>query len=332
MATDTSQTVYECPFCPAYFKDERGVRNHVSAKQDEQHTRQSGFDMGAQIEVRTPDIPDFDFDAWDETIESYMMDGKADVSHMRINVGKMHEEMDIPKSYLIRYVRDETEYTPVGKKGHKAGRVTPTVWDDLTETQQNSLLAVVYYPEKVQTELVDLPGTHDHDAGIYRAKNNYIWMLAHPDVDTPVEPQSNGDDSGEMSFEGLDNMMQQVGNDDGKEEEEPITSATEIAADVEPTDEELAEEVMTEEEIVEELDDPKPPIEDPEVVQRPTTDGDGGNGPMARLLTDFLRCPNCLDDREDPYITGDDEHIIVGCHYCETRVKLYNEGGEAFYE
>lgn len=188
MATDTSLVVYRCPFCPEFFRDSDTARRHISGRSDEKHRNKSGFELDHPLETLVPDIPEFDFDLWADDLEWYAEEN-TEGDGLRVPYKDAAEYADCPEPFAVWYYHTKTDYVPAQSDGRRAGNSVPYEWGDIADGAQNVVITKAYYPNVTGTEMVEeFRGMPSYNPEVYRAINRYMWMLAHPDVDTPVYP------------------------------------------------------------------------------------------------------------------------------------------------
>lgn len=221
MASDTSLVVYGCPFCTEFFRDERQARNHVSAKQDAKHARKSGFDMDETLEVLTPSIPEFDFDDWSSRLAEWAEENHDDDGNVVYT--EAVDALDLPGSYVVWWLKRQPEYRSVNS-GMQAAHREVIRWDGLTDSKQATLITRAYFPDLYQREIAErFDDTHPSQSQVSQTERRYMWMLAHPDVDTPIYPNDNGDGGGgDMTVEGVESYMAEKVADAEDDEDERI--------------------------------------------------------------------------------------------------------------
>jgi len=227
MPSDSSLTVYGCPFCRFHSRSEEECRDHITDSVENGHQGVNGHTMDQPLRILTPEVPDFPFGEWEEVMEDYaesVANSSNEVPVSRVK-GTTEEHTELPYSYtLFELVRQG--YTPVDTAGRPMERHVKDSWEDLTDKARDTLLAVVYYPDLDSYDLVEEGLSGYTSAGTTNNyKNRYLWMLAHPDVDTPVHPpDSFGSKESEVSIENsteelLDSMERVVPGEDSAAEE-----------------------------------------------------------------------------------------------------------------
>lgn len=224
MASDASNLLYLCPYCPQAFRVETDCRDHISELDDGGHNGVNGYDNDRTIEVRHPDIEEEPIEGWQDTVatalsESY--EGEIEVPYEAIA-----EDHDLPQSFVAHELVYTHDREPVDGGGQRLKGKINLRWDQLTDKQQDTLLAWAYFPEKTHAELADMPlSGHDHQGSVSSTIRDHGWMLSHPDANAPIspreEPRHEGTETTEDDLGDLLDGIGLVGEDEDPEEVEP---------------------------------------------------------------------------------------------------------------
>lgn len=185
MPDDVSNVIYHCWKCDATFLKPEPARKHAVQEHD----------FAESIDVRSPTVPECQFDEWRAMVEESANEYGGD----RAPYVAIAEEHDLPRNY-VAYTLKSMGFTPAMRDGNSARRVK-YAWDELSEDTRKAVLAKAYFPDYQLDELARLPDVPKNGGNIWQAWEKYGWMLAHPDIETPTDNEEYEDGGEEKTVE-----------------------------------------------------------------------------------------------------------------------------------
>lgn len=307
MSSDTSGLCFKCGYCGRGFLTASAVEEHIEEAVDPAHTRTPNFELEYEIQAVEPELPvEPDFQEWDEQLADAARDVMNELEGIdggahqgQIYYTELSDRSDVPNSYAALRARvgglelgEEVLRPPVD------GRDSPSRFEDLTGTQQESLIQVATHPDLTHEEIAEtIDAGHTTQGGLSKAVRKYGWMLAHPQIspfDLEALESSAESSEGEVQVEGVQEALAAVASGESTaaeparneavlEADDPDTNPgveAEESGSSEAVESDTAEEVLEPETGVVELDRP----ETFEVISALLEAGGHANHELAREL------------------------------------------------
>ena len=175
MVTESSHTLYLCPVCSRAFREEQECRNHITTSKSDGHSGKNGHDLAGPLDIRYPQPRQFPVERWADVLDNYA-EGEE------VKYVQLADQLDIPAPFAGMKL-GELGYDPVPHHGLTRSAKS---WDELTEKQQDTLLAWAYFPDLSHEQLADHPlSGHIDQSSVSTTIRRYGWVFSTSMFDTP---------------------------------------------------------------------------------------------------------------------------------------------------